>query len=247
MRLIVFQHDDHWGLGSFAELLPVGDASWSTVQLHIGEPVPADLAPYDAMVVLGGPMNVWQSDLHPWLRHEIEAISMFVQGMKRPFLGICLGHQLLSVALGGTVGEMKAPEIGVRTVSLTSHGMDDKILSRLGPSFPTFQWHHAQVTQVPADCTILAGTDLCMPQVIRWGDKAYGLQFHAEISAGTIASCQTVEAYAHALEKTIGVAGRERFVGDASEHLPRFRHVAERVVEGFLEIVSDSRRDRPTA
>ncbi len=94
---------------------------WTAVELDKGDPIPP-LEGYDVLWVMGGPMDVWDVEEHPWLVEEKRAIRKWVREMERPFLGLCLGHQLLADALGGTCGPQRPPEIGVSRVDLTDEG-----------------------------------------------------------------------------------------------------------------------------
>jgi GMP synthase-like glutamine amidotransferase len=112
MKFLVFQHSAVEHPGLFREIMRKDGVSWDTVELHAGQSIPP-LAGYDALLVLGGAMNVWDEAEHPWLVAEKAAIRSFVNELRRPFLGICLGHQLLADALGGSVGRMPEVEIGI--------------------------------------------------------------------------------------------------------------------------------------
>ena len=116
--VLVLQHMDAGHPGIFRDLLRRDGIAWQTVRLDLGEPIP-DLAGFAALWVMGGPQDVWEEEEHPWLALEKAAIREAVLARRMPFLGICLGHQLLADALGGRVGKAAAPEIGVYEVALT--------------------------------------------------------------------------------------------------------------------------------
>ena len=100
MKLLVFQHIECEHPGIFRGLLDGAGIQWDAVELDVGEKIPA-FESYDALWVMGGPMDVWDEDECPWLVPEKAAIRHWVCDLKKPYLGFCLGHQLLADALGG--------------------------------------------------------------------------------------------------------------------------------------------------
>lgn len=115
MRIVVFQHIACEHPGTFRDFMRADGVALHSVELDAGEPIPS-LDTFDVLMVMGGPMDVWQKTEHTWLEPEIAAIRDWVTAGKRRFLGFCLGHQLLAEALGGTVAPAREPEIGVMTV-----------------------------------------------------------------------------------------------------------------------------------
>ena len=134
MRLLVLQHIECEHPAQLRHFLARDGIDWTAVELDEGEPIPP-LEGFDAMWVMGGPMDVWDIEEHPWLLDEKEAIRTWVVDLGRPFLGLCLGHQLLADALGGTCGHQQPPEIGVLEVALTPDGLNDPIFNGM----PTVQ------------------------------------------------------------------------------------------------------------
>ena len=132
MRILVLQHVAVEHPGIFRDLWSQSGFHLDQVQLDEGNQIP-DLSAYDLMVVMGGPMDVWQEDLHPWLVPEKAAIRRWVKELGKPYLGVCLGHQLLAEALGGKVGPMAKPEVGLAHVDLTAEGLKDPILEGFAP------------------------------------------------------------------------------------------------------------------
>src|SRR5258706_11100007 len=158
---------------------------WTTVRLDAGEPIP-DLEGFDALLVMGGPMNVWQDDIHPWLVSEKAAIRRWVRDLGQPYFGICLGHQLLAAALGGTVAPATRAEVGIVPVHLLPVAGTDRLLGGMASPIAAMQWHEAEVARLPGDATPLASSVDCAVQAMRVGEHAYGFQFHPEVDGTTI-------------------------------------------------------------
>jgi GMP synthase-like glutamine amidotransferase len=230
---IVFQHAAVEHPGIFTEFLRDSGVALTTVELDEGEPIP-DLAPFDLMVVMGGPQDVWQEDQHVWLRPEKEAIRRFVAEMRRPYLGICLGHQLLADALGGRIGLAEPPEIGVLTVSKTVAGKTDPAMAGIPDPLPVLQWHSAAVLELPPGATLLAASGECPTQAFRYGNHAYGMQFHVEVTADTVTDWAAIPEYAQALEKALGRNAVDRLEELVARALPQFNRNARTLYDSLM-------------
>ena len=239
MRILVFQHLSVEHPGMFRAFWAARGDSWVPVELDEGEPIPA-LDDFDLLVAMGGPMDVWQEDRHPWLVPEKAAIRRWVEDLRRPYLGICLGHQLLAAALGGEVSPMTRPEVGLADVALTPAGRSDPLLSGFGPTVETFQWHGAEVSRLPDHATILAANAACPVQAMRWGDHAYGFQYHVEITPATVSEWGAIPAYRASLEAALGAERARRLDAAVSERLPMFNDAARRI-DGNLNSLVERR------
>lgn len=236
MHLLVFQHLPVENPGVLLDFWREAGHSWHVVEFDVDAPIP-DLSGFDMMVVMGGPMDVWQEDLHPWLRREKAAIAHWVRDLGRPYLGICLGHQLLAEALGGRVGLMAMPEVGMRSVALNPAGRRDRFFDGLGPDLETLQWHGAEVAEVPAGAEVLASSPLCPVQAMRFGRHAYGLQFHVEITSATIAAWRDIPEYEASLEQALGVDGALALGAEVSRKLPASRSMARRMNDNLTALI----------
>ena len=205
----------------FRNLFREDGYSWDVVELDRGDAIP-DLSPYDLMLVMGGPQDVWQESEHPWLVEEKAAIRQFVVRMQRPFLGVCLGHQLLAAALRGAVGLSEAPEVGVMTVELTAAGRADPLFRGVSSPMTVLQWHGAEVTSLPAGATVLASSEHCAVQAFRYGARAYGLQYHVEITGDTVDEWAEIPVYAEALGRALGDDAQDALRSDVAERLASF-------------------------
>jgi len=236
MRLLVFQHIDCEHPGMLRKFLQEDGIEWTAVELDEGEAIPA-LADYDALWVMGGPMDVWDVEEHPWLVPEKRAIRTWVNELQRPFLGLCLGHQLLADALGGTCGRQRPPEIGILDVELTAEGAADPIFAGMARRQKALQWHSVAVAQPPEDAVVLASSPACRVQSMRVGQHAWSMQYHVEVEPDTVANWGKVPAYRSALESTLGPAALADMDRAAAAAMPEFITGAERLYRNFRNAI----------
>lgn len=149
------------------------------IDLSRGDTVPEDPAEFDAIVVLGGPMNVDEESKFPYLKSEKELIRAALQ-RNVPLMGICLGAQLLARVCGAEVIASSRREVGVFPVQLTPEGQTDPLFAGVPREYPVYQWHE-DMFEIPKGAARLAESGFCPNQAFRVGQAAYGLQFHMEI------------------------------------------------------------------
>ena len=195
---------------------------------------------YRGLIVLGGPMNVGEHDRYPHLTTELKAIEAALR-QDKPVLGICLGAQLLAHVLGGPVRRHEKHEIGWYDLHTTKAGRGDPVLGAVGEQAPVFQWH-GYTWGLPSDAVQLARTETCEQQAFRYGEKAYGFQFHLEADAPMIERWLTIPAYREELEG----AGLGHDAGSiraaTGELITQMQPLAESVFNSFLDLVGRPNR-----
>ncbi len=179
MRVHWLQHADFEDLGCIAPWLHQAGHPVSGTRLYAGE-TPPPVTDFDALVVMGGPMNIYEHQQHPWLPGEKALIRAAVDAGKR-VLGICLGAQLLADVLGGPVGRNAHSEIGWFPLELSAAGRASPLLGGLPPRFTGFHWH-GDTYALPPGAECLASSEACAQQAFSLGPHLLGLQFHLEVT-----------------------------------------------------------------
>jgi GMP synthase (glutamine-hydrolysing) len=179
MNVLIVKHVDIEGPGLIEHCLNQRAIPSRIICLETGDSLPGPNG-FTHIVLLGGPMNVYEEDRYPFLKGEDLFIKEAIQRGKN-ILGICLGAQLIAKALGARVTKSPVREIGWSEVSLTEEGSKDRLFAALPKTFPVFQWHE-DTFQIPRWGTLLATSPDVPNQAFRYGGNAYGLQFHLEVT-----------------------------------------------------------------
>ena len=177
-RVHWLQHADHEELGCIAPWLDARGYRVTCTRLHLGESLPP-VTELDWLIVMGGPMNIYEHDAYPWLIPEKALISDACV-TDRKVLGICLGAQLLADALGAKVTPNEEAEIGWFKVDLTADGERSPAFSVLPKRFEAFHWHGDTFT-IPKGATNLIKSDACVNQAFAFGRRRVAVQFHLEV------------------------------------------------------------------
>ena len=242
MKFLVFQHIAIEHPGIFRDFMTEAGIAWDAVELDEGEPIPS-LDGYDAMMVMGGPMDVFDEDDHPWLVPEKAAIREAVRERSMPYFGFCLGHQLLADALGGKCERMPEAEVGIMGVALTDAGRDDPLMQGIAGEFRALQWHGVAVTGMPEGGVALAQSPACAVQAQRIGDLAYGIQYHVEMTDQTVREWGAVPAYETSLEQAMGPGALSRFDDECGANMADFNQASRQLFDNFLGIIRQHGRD----
>lgn len=185
-RLLVVQHEDPCPPAWFGDWLQEDGVDLDVVAAHRGEALPPELRDHDGLLVLGGEMSAGDDDRCPWLPATKDLVRGCVE-RGQPVLGICLGHQLITVALGGSVARNPGGTTrGVVLVHLTDAGRRDPLLAG-GDGLPSVHWNGDVATALPGEATVLATAPDGTVQAARFADRAWGVQFHPEASAAVVA------------------------------------------------------------
>jgi GMP synthase (glutamine-hydrolysing) len=229
-KLLVFQHAATEPLGVLDPMLRRWGFRIRYVNFAREPDVQLDLARYNGLVVLGGPMNVDQAAAYPHLLTEIAAIRAALK-LEVPVLGICLGAQLLAAALGATVRPNKVREIGWYRLQPAGEAEADRLFRHFDGSQHVFQWH-AYTFDLPPGAVHLASTESCEHQAFRYGNRAYGLQFHLEADEALIRRWLNVPGY----RAEVGNEGAEQILCTTPEKISPALRLSERVFHEFLEL-----------
>ncbi|HET7120908.1 MAG TPA: hypothetical protein VFI17_06610 [Solirubrobacterales bacterium] len=179
MRVLAIVHQRDAGPGVFAEGIREAGGQLDEWTLAERPQPPGDPLGYDAVLVLGGAMNVDEGERHGWIAEE-EGLLRELLKREIPVLGLCLGGQLLAAAAGAEPRRASRPEIGWHQVEVIEEGARDPLLGPLAPSFEALQWHSYEFP-LPPGAVPLARSEVCL-QACRIGERAWALQFHPEVS-----------------------------------------------------------------
>jgi len=182
MRVLAFRHVPFEGLGLIEPALRLRHSEVDYADLYQPGATPPDIARYDGLIFMGGPMSV--NDDLPYLRQEMDFIRQAI-ARRQPILGICLGAQLIARAMGATVRRNSAKEIGWYGLRFTAAAAGDALFDGLSQE-TVFHWH-GETFDLPSGAELLASSELCCNQAFRAGERVYGLQFHLEVTPEMIA------------------------------------------------------------
>jgi GMP synthase (glutamine-hydrolysing) len=227
-NILIIKQVEQEGPGLIEELFAAHSWGIKTIELSRNEKLPADFDGTGALVVLGGPMNVYEEKEYPFLKGE-ELLIRKALIEEVPLLGICLGAQLLAKTCGARVRKAQEKEVGWYTVKKTEEGKKDQLFSGSSDQMRVFQWHE-DTFDLPEGAVLLAEGKGCRNQAFRVGQSAYGFQFHVEVTE------EMVQRWFQSEEKSIG----EKLLRDMKKAEESYREQAKGLLINFMHIAESS-------
>jgi GMP synthase-like glutamine amidotransferase len=239
MEVIVLQHIKIEDPGYIKDLMLNDGVNLTTIELDEGEKIPNNLSKFDAMFCMGGPMDTYMEDQYPWLIEEREKIKEFVVTLKKPYLGFCLGCQLLGEAVGGQVVKSNPSEIGMMEINFSDKKNNDSLFSSFPNKIKSLQWHSYEVNNLESnkDVTILASSPITKYQIFKYQNHAYGIQFHIEIKDTTVNEWGCVPEYKSALEEQLGEGALVKFDKEAKSNMSEMNKYSKILYTNFKKII----------
>ena len=234
MKLVVVQHLFCESPGAYDIELDRRGVYREVVEIDTGDKLP-DWNEFDGIIAMGGPMSVNDEAEHPWLVDEKRWVAEAVRAGK-PFFGACLGVQLLASALGAPVYPLAQAEVGLLPVIRTQEGVVDAVIGGLAEPLVTLQWH-GDTFDLPEGGVLLASSPAAPNQAFRYGDAAYGIQFHLEVTPEMAEQWADVPEYSTALTATLGEEGGKAFLADAVERHDELGGQAHRLIGAWLDLI----------
>jgi len=239
MKIIILQHIACETPGYIKDLMIKEEVDITTIQLDEGIKIPEDISIFDGMFCMGGPMDTWMEKDYPWLKEEKKRIKEFVIDLEKPFLGFCLGCQLLGEVVGGHVIQSSLPEIGMMDINLLEEKKSDIIFSEFPNSLKALQWHSYEVSELEnnKDITLLGSSPLTKYQIFKYKHHAYGIQFHIEVKDNTVSDWSCVPEYKNALENSLGQGALKIFDSQAKKNMKQMNRLATLLYNNFKHLL----------
>lgn len=177
MHIHCLLHVPFEGIGHIQHWIETGGHRLTSTCLYKSDQLPAANS-FDRLLVMGGPMNIHQEELYPWLKKEKRFIEQVID-KGRTVVGICLGAQLVANVLGARVYQGAEKEIGWFPITLTEAGQQARVFKQLPRRLEVFHWH-GDTFDLPRGATLLAESEACANQAFLYDDRVLGLQFHLE-------------------------------------------------------------------
>lgn len=230
-KVLVIQHAPSEGPGTISAELKKAGLGADYIRAYAGDKMPPNAKGYLALIVLGGPMGVYEEDIYPFIKDELRLIRSALKN-DMPIMGVCLGSQMLARAAGADVYRGKIKEIGWYKVSLTGDGAKDRLFIGMPGEFTVFQWH-GDTFDVPEKASLLSSSKLFKNQVIRVGRRAYGLQFHLEVTPEMIRDWTEV----NSRELVKASVDPKKIIKETPLHIYELNKMGSAVISRFLRLL----------
>jgi GMP synthase-like glutamine amidotransferase len=239
MEVIVLQHIKIEDPGYIKDLMIADGVKLTTIELDEGDRIPNDIAKFDAMFCMGGPMDTWMEKDYPWLIDEKKRIKEFVVDLKKPYLGFCLGCQLLGEVIEGRVVKSNNSEIGMLNIDFSENKKNDLLFSKFPEKITSLQWHSYEVRNLESNenVTLIASSPETKYQIFKYQNHAYGIQFHIEVKDTTVNDWGCVPEYKSALEKQLGKGALEKFDKEAQSNMQNMNSYSKILYENFKRLI----------
>jgi GMP synthase-like glutamine amidotransferase len=239
MNVLVLQHIKIEDPGYLKDLMLDDGVNITTIELDEGEKIPDDLSKFDAMFCMGGPMDTFMEKEYPWLIEEKKKIKEFVVELKKPYLGFCLGCQLLGEVVGGKVVKSNPAEIGIMDINFSKEKIKDVLFSSFPKNIKSLQWHSYEVNGLDnnQNITVLASSPITKYQIFKYQSHAYGIQFHIEIKDTTVKEWGCVPEYKQALEDQLGEGALDKFDKAAKDNMSNMNDYSKILYSKFKKII----------
>lgn len=223
--ILIIKHVSSEGPGLIGGLFYKHHYDIKTIDLEHGDKLPKNINGIDAVISMGGPMNVYEETRYPFLKEE-DALLRLAFKARVPVLGICLGAQLMAKALGAKIDKSSEKEIGWDKVPLTCHGIIDPLFEGLDNILEVFQWHEDKF-EVPKNTVLLAENEVCA-QAFKVNDNSYAFQFHIEVTTNMIKQW---------LNNTTIKINEQEIISRAYAIKDRFTNQMSNMLENYLKII----------
>lgn len=232
MAILILEHDDLDSSQRLGETLRDHGHNLEVVRLHKGGTLPPDLDNIDGLISMGGPQDTDEQDKHDWMPGEIALIKQ-AHDTNIPVLGVCLGSQLIAVALGGEVSRMDTPELGMANLTLSFFGSTDPILTGIPWNAIQMHAHGCEVSKTPPGGTPipLASSAGCKAQAFKVGMTTYAFQYHFEWDKQR---CMDIIEHNGQWAQRMGTT-TEALKQGVEEHFDLYRHLGDRLCKTIAD------------
>ncbi|MBI4745934.1 MAG: gamma-glutamyl-gamma-aminobutyrate hydrolase family protein [Deltaproteobacteria bacterium] len=229
-EVLIFKHVSFEGPGTLTEPLKALGIKYREVNLYEGG-APINLEGCGGLIIMGGPMNVYEETEYPFLKDEDRLIKEAL-AKKLPMIGVCLGAQLMAKAAGAEVTKGQKKEIGWYPLNLTDEAKIDPAFKGLPKEIEVFQWH-GDTFDIPQGAVRLASSELFQNQAFRIGNNAYAFQFHIEVTEGIIRDW--IEINTKELEGVKDYIDSKKALAESKEKAAELKKLADEIYKGLFK------------